>query len=302
MFSLIELNEVMRQKDDLEFIQLLNNIRVGNVDEDVENKLKSRFTEKNNKELPHDKLHIFAENEFVNRHNKQFLECLSGGTFKIDAIDIVPVNCNSNKYLINAAQNQKLTNTGGLAKTLELKIGSRVMLTVNFDIEHYLINSQVGQTTFFEPAGSRISKIFVKFDNTNVDRKRKMLGDLAQQYDSVPIERYETEIKINMKSASFPHIRRTQFPSTLAWACTVHQTQGLTIDVGVVGFELNKQKAFDQGQMSALSRVTSLSGLLLTNHFNKSLEVMQKQNMNIAHCPEIVLCSSLKTVKYQTIH
>ena len=46
MFSLIELTELMRQKDDLEFIQLLNNIRVRNVDEDVENKLKSRFTEK----------------------------------------------------------------------------------------------------------------------------------------------------------------------------------------------------------------------------------------------------------------
>ena len=46
MFSLIELTELMRQLDDLEFIQLLNNIRVGNVDEDVENKLKSRFTEK----------------------------------------------------------------------------------------------------------------------------------------------------------------------------------------------------------------------------------------------------------------
>ena len=176
------------------------------------------------------------------------------------------------------------------------------MLTVNLDIGRHLINSQVGQTTFFEPAGSRISKIFVKFDNTNVDRKRKMLGDLAQQYDLVPIERYETEIKINMKSASFPHIRCTQFPLTLAWACTVHQTQGLTRDAGVVGFELNKQKAFNQGQMSALSRVTSLSGLLLTNHFSKSLELMQKQNMNVAHCAEIVLCSSLKTVKYQTIH
>ena len=70
MFSLIKLTEVMRQKDDLEFIQLLNKIRVGNVDEDVESKLKSRFIEKINKEFPIYKLHIFAENEFVNRHNK----------------------------------------------------------------------------------------------------------------------------------------------------------------------------------------------------------------------------------------
>ena len=49
------------------------------------------------------------------------------------------------------------------------------------------------------------------------------------------------------------------------------QIQGLTINVGVVGFELNKQKSFNQGQMyTALSRITSLSGLFLTGHFNKS--------------------------------
>ena len=59
-----------RQKDDLEFIQFLNKTRVGNADEDVENKLKSRFIKKTNKEFPHNKLHTFAENEFVNRHNK----------------------------------------------------------------------------------------------------------------------------------------------------------------------------------------------------------------------------------------
>ena len=87
----------------------------------------------------------------------------------------------------------------------------------------------------------------------------------------MPIERYEIEIKINMKSTSSPYIKRTQFPLTLAWACTIHKIQGLTINVGVVGFELNKQKAFNQGQMyTALSRITSLSGLFLTGHFNKS--------------------------------
>ena len=90
------------------------------------------------------------------------------------------------------------------------------MQTVNIDIEDYLTNGQIGLITFFESAGNQISKIFVKFDNTNVDRKRKISSSLAQQYDSLTIERYETEIKINMKSASSPYIMRTQFPLTLA--------------------------------------------------------------------------------------
>ena len=69
----------------------------------------------------------------------------------------------------------------------------------------------------------------------------------------MPIESYETKIKINMKRASSLYIRRTQF------------------SLGGVGFNLNKQKAFNKAQMyTALSRITSLSGLFLTSYFNKS--------------------------------
>ena len=56
---------------------------------------------------------------FSTVRTKQFLECLSGYTFKIGSIDIVLVNCFSNESLIHAAQNQKLTNTDDLAKILE---------------------------------------------------------------------------------------------------------------------------------------------------------------------------------------
>ena len=53
------------------------------------------------------------------------------------------------------------------------------------------------------------------------------------------IERYETEINTNMESASSPYIRHILSPLTLAWACMIHKIQGLTINVDVVGFELN---------------------------------------------------------------
>ena len=131
-----------------------------------------------------------------------------------------------------------------------------------------------------------------------------MSSPLAQQYDSVPIEKYETEIKINMKRASSPYIRRTQFSLTLTWAYIIHKIQGLTINVGVVGFDLNKQKAFNKAQMyTALNRITSLSGLFLTSYFNKSsIRANEKAEHYMTDCAEIGLCSPLKTVKYQTIH
>ena len=48
----------------------------------------------------------------------------------------------------------------------------------------------------------------------------------------------------------------------LAWGCTVHKGQSLTLEEVVISFDLIRQKNFNYGQMyAALSRVTSLNGL-----------------------------------------
>jgi hypothetical protein len=57
-------------------------------------------------------------------------------------------------------------------------------------------------------------------------------------------------------------MQRLQFPVTLAWACTVHKVQGLTLNNIVVSFDLKKQRYFNYGQIYvALGRTTSLNGL-----------------------------------------
>ena len=57
----------------------------------------------------------------------------------------------------------------------------------------------------------------------------------------------------------------------LAWGCTVHKVQCLTLEEAVISFDLVKQKNFSYGQMYvALSRVTSLNGLYLIGEFNLS--------------------------------
>ena len=73
-FRIAELTELMRQKDDVDFIHLLNKVRVGNIDNNVENILKARFISKNNPSYPIEALHIFAENRPARVHNQTMLE------------------------------------------------------------------------------------------------------------------------------------------------------------------------------------------------------------------------------------
>ena len=67
----MELADAMRQRGDYNFIRLLNNIREGNVDKDVERISKLRFSEKTS--YPENVVHMFAEKRPPKKHNKTHL-------------------------------------------------------------------------------------------------------------------------------------------------------------------------------------------------------------------------------------
>ena len=105
---------------------------------------------------------------------------------------------------------------------------------------------------------SLIKKVYVKLDDQNAG-KNKMSKDLyASNYKVVPIQRIEVNIIISKHSSET--FKRTQFPLTLVWACTVHKVQRLTLlNSTVVSLELIKQRSFSTWQIYvALSRSTSL--------------------------------------------
>ena len=67
--------------------------------------------------------------------------------------------------------------------------------------------------------------------------------------------------------------KRTKFPLTLAWACTVHKVQGLTLlNSTVVSLESIRQRSFSPGQIYvALSRLMSLSKLNIHSDFDPKI-------------------------------
>ena len=179
-FKLAELTETMRQKGDNAFIELLNEIRVGDLSSEQETVLKSRIIKPENSNYPWNALHLFAENDSVNVHNLKMLERLPSEKFTSTSIDIFPKSFPDAEK--NRVKNMKQTDTGGLAAELTLKIGVRVMLISNIDIDDRLINGQLGTVTNFKSSNRRIEIIYIKFDDVYAGHKAQKERQVCFNY------------------------------------------------------------------------------------------------------------------------
>ena len=94
----------------------------------------ARFVKEDDASYSRNALHMFAENIPTPLHNKHMLISLLGVLHKKEAIDAVPGDCKYSKCMISSAQNRKKTNSGGLPKYLELKKGTKFIVTVNIDV------------------------------------------------------------------------------------------------------------------------------------------------------------------------
>ena len=175
---------------------------------------------------------------------------------------------NVSKHEIEKVLSKGRSYTGGLDLEVSIKEGARVMLTNNVDIPDRLINGQLGTVAriLVNEVTQKPTVVYVKFDDENAGNLviDKSADIFAMENKVVPIKPILSNIKLNPGKRSSPEIQRLQFPLALAWACTVHKVQGLTLNKIVISFELFKQRSFNYGQIYvALSRATSLQGLYI---------------------------------------
>ena len=145
-FQLHELNQIMRQKDDLIFAETLGRIRTGEWNKLDIDLLKSREITISDPSYPHDALHIFGFNADVDAHNKKKLNkianedeqvriCASDDQYdSTGAIDVSKLPASRSR-----------TQTGGLETVLHLSVHARVMMTVNVDTSDGLVNGVIGE-------------------------------------------------------------------------------------------------------------------------------------------------------------
>lgn len=226
----IELEKIFRQTDQ-QFIEILNHFRDNTVtskDLDVLNRhYKPSFKPRS------DEGYIFltTHNKKADAINRRALNNLPGKQFQFSA----KVEGDFGKHLYPVDY------------TLELKKGAQVMFIKNdYSGEQRYFNGKIGTV-------SALSKeeIEVSFDDGT---SPTIVEPYTWENKRYSLNKNTNEIEENVKG-TFTH-----FPVKLAWAITVHKSQGLTFDKAII----DVSKAFAPGQIYvALSRLVSLEGLVL---------------------------------------
>lgn len=228
-FICIELTQVFRQQD-LYFITLLNKIRDNKADQLTIDALNKRFMPEKAAEQPAGYIKLTTHNYQADRINQHHLGQIKQPELQYEAI----VRDDFPEYMFPAEQH------------LTLKIGAQVMFVKNDPSpEKLFFNGKIGQLV-----GVEDEKLMVQCQNEVIEVEqltwnnyRYKLNEETQQVDETII-------------GSF-----TQYPLKLAWAITIHKSQGLTFDRMII----DANAAFAHGQVYvALSRCTSLEGIILS--------------------------------------
>ena len=225
------LSEQHRQEDAV-FLNLLALVRSGAADQRVETILATRRTTE--LQAPADLPRLFSHNADVDRVNEKRLASISG---------------RARRHQMTAAGPAGLGATlkrGCLSpEVLSLKVGARVMFTKN-NPDGSFVNGTLGEVTGFGDDGAPIVETI---------RGRQIYAE--------PMEWTITD-----GARILAHIE--QVPLRLAWAITVHKSQGMTLDAAV----MDLSAAFEYGQgYVALSRVRALSGLHILGWNDRALEI-----------------------------
>lgn len=226
----ITLTKIYRQKNDQTFINILNRIRFNEI-EMTDLKHLNQHVISHLPDTTKRPITLTTHNRQADKINNAELDKLPGPKISLEAniVDLFPEHAYPAEV------------------TLVLKVGAQVMFIKNDkgdDRKYY--NGKIGTITKI----NRIQQLI------EVSSGGDIIELMPEQWDNIRYEYDDKKDEIQeLKIGSFE-----QFPLRLAWAVTVHKSQGLTFDEAMIDLG----QAFAPGQVYvALSRLTNLEGLQL---------------------------------------
>jgi ATP-dependent exoDNAse (exonuclease V) alpha subunit len=221
-FQYRELEENMRQKENLEYAEMLNRIRIGSpLVEDID-KLKTRIVNVDGKlvdiggaakmfheKFAHNAVCLLPTHAKVTLFNETMLKLKNISVVQIKASDFDSAGKTKlagKKSTVKAILKKKASETGGLETILKIGVNARVMLRQNIDVARGLVNGALGTVLELIKIDSRINKIKVAFDHVTGP--------------------YEVEkMKVDFQISKDVYMERKQFPLCLAYSMTIHKSQ-----------------------------------------------------------------------------
>lgn len=246
----IEFDKIYRQTEE-KYIGLLNQVRNNQLDEDGLALLESRYIPQFKRSRGDGFIVLTTHNEKARQINNGELANLPGISSLYEA----------------KIENEFSERAYPADEKLELKIGAQVMFIRNdsSDRGKRYFNGKIGTITKLEK-----EKIFVNCGNGENDIEVTPEKWENIKYTVDPSTRALTQKLLG----SF-----TQFPLRLAWAITIHKSQGLTFDKAII----DAGSAFAPGQVYvALSRCTNLEGLVLQTRINTSSLASDRKLLDFA--------------------
>ncbi len=225
-----ELTKVYRQSDPV-FIDILNGIRNAQLENSLLDKLNERYQQATDVISKDDHITLTTHNQLVFDINRQRLDTLEGTLYHFKAV--ITGDFPKDAYPAD--------------EDLQLKVGAQVMFTKN---------DSSGKKQYYNGRIATVKSIsgeVILLEFTDDSTEFQLVPEIWQ---NIKYGLNQSDQKITeTNTGSF-----AQFPVKLAWAITIHKSQGLTFDKAIV----DVSAAFAHGQAYvALSRCRSLEGLIL---------------------------------------
>ncbi len=231
----IELDKIYRQKND-DFIRVLNEVRHNNLSARSREMLQQRF-----------------DPDFVPEDGSNYITLCSHNYLadEINRRELMAIKAETIIYHPEIAGDYPEKNYP-LDKPLELKLGAKVMFIKNDpDKEKRFYNGKIGYVTTLD---DEYIKVQCAGEPDEISLSIHTWENIKYEINAETLLLNENVI------GTF-----SQFPLRLAWAITIHKSQGLTFENAII----DAGKAFSAGQVYvALSRCTSLEGLVLKSRIN----------------------------------
>ncbi len=224
---LIELNKIYRQKEET-FVQLLNKVRNNEMDATDFELLHKRFVPGFQSSPEEQFITLTTHNYQADQINQRELNKLLAPAFTYNAE--IEGEFPENSYPAEAA--------------LILKAGAQVMFLKNDSVERKYFNGKIGVITSLTD-----TSILVQCEDGAIEVRKEQWQNIRYSLNRT------TQVLEEEVLGTFE-----QYPLRLAWAVTIHKSQGLTFDKVMI----DAAAAFSSGQVYvALSRCTSLNGIVL---------------------------------------